>query len=63
MVPDNEKKIIIIEDEQRLLDLIIFNLSDKYEVEGFGSAELFLEAFIPDEILMIITDVRLPVVS
>lgn len=60
MVPDNEKKIIIIEDEQRLLDLILFNLNDKYNVEGFGCAESFLEVFAPDETLMIITDVRLP---
>ncbi|MBI9107982.1 MAG: sigma-54-dependent Fis family transcriptional regulator [Spirochaetales bacterium] len=60
MTPDLGKKIIIIEDEERLLDLIIFNLNDKYNVAGFPSAEFFLESYIPDETLMVITDVRLP---
>ena len=56
----DEKKIIIVEDEERLLDLILFNLSDKYPVEGWVSAELFFENFKPDETLLVITDVRLP---
>jgi len=60
MIQDQEKKIVIIEDEERLLDLVIFNLSDKYNVVGYLSAEKFLEAYSPDETLMVITDVRLP---
>jgi len=54
---------MIVEDEERLLDLFLFNLRDKYPVEGFSSAESFLEVFVPDETLMVITDVRLPVKS
>ena len=56
----NEKKIIIVEDEERLLDLFLFNLKDKYPVEGFTSAEIFLEKYVPDDTLMVITDMRLP---
>ena len=54
------KKIIIIEDESRLLDLFLFNLGEKYPVEGFSDAESFLERFVPDETLMVVTDMRLP---
>ncbi len=55
-----DKKIIIIEDEERLLDLFLFNLKDNFPVKGFSSAEDFLETYVPDETLMVITDVRLP---
>ncbi len=55
-----EKKIIIVEDEARLLDLFLFNLRDKFPIEGWGSAEEFLEHYIPEDTLMVITDVRLP---
>ncbi len=57
---DENKKIIIVEDEDRLLDLFIFNLRDRYPVEGFTSAEDFLEKYVSDETLMVITDMRLP---
>lgn len=57
---NENKKIIIIEDEQRLLDLFLFNLRDKYRVEGYPSAEQFLDIYVPEETLMVITDVRLP---
>ena len=54
------KKIIIIEDEERLLDLILFNLKGLYEIDGFGDAESFLKVYKPEETGVIITDVRLP---
>ncbi|MDC7127021.1 MAG: sigma-54 dependent transcriptional regulator [Spirochaetales bacterium] len=54
------KKILIVEDEERLLDMFILNFQDKYSVEGFLSAEDFFSNYIPDNTLMIITDVRLP---
>lgn len=57
------KKIIIVEDEERLLDLFLLNLRDKYLVEGFTTAEAFLDRYVPDETLMVITDMRLPVKS
>lgn len=60
MTDIKSKKIIIIEDEARLLDLFVFNLGDKYPVEGCENAEIFFERFIPDDTLMVITDMRLP---
>ena len=42
-----EKKIIIIEDEPRLLDLYLFNLGEQYRVEGYSNAEDFLEKICP----------------
>ena len=63
MKSNKEKKIIIIEDEKRLLDLFLFNLREKYRVEGVNSAEAFFDVFVPDETLMVFTDVRLPVKS
>jgi two-component system nitrogen regulation response regulator NtrX len=56
----NAKKIILIEDEKKLLDLLVFNLQSDYNVEGYTDAESFLEAFEPEDTGAIITDVRLP---
>ena len=57
---DSDNKIIIIEDEERLLDLFLLNLKDKHRVEGFNTAEDFFVDFVPAETLMVITDMRLP---
>jgi len=58
-----KNRVVIIEDEQKLLDLLLFNLKERYTVEGYLSAEDFLNNFKPEETLVIITDVRLPGMS
>ena len=60
MKTNKEKKILIIEDEKRLLDLFLFNFQEEYLLEGVSSAEEFFDVFIPEETLMVFTDVRLP---
>ena len=52
--------IVIIEDEEKLLDLMLFNLKERYDVQGYKDAESFLSSFYPDTVSMVITDVKLP---
>ena len=55
------KRVILIEDEQRLLDLMLFNLKDEeYDVVGYKNGESFFKDFVPGETGVVITDVRLP---
>lgn len=56
----SEKHIVLIEDEEKLLDLLLFNLKDDFPVTGYKDAETFLHDFDPEETAVIITDVRLP---
>jgi len=58
-----DKKIILIEDEERLLDLMIYNLKDEYEIKGYKDGDSFLREFNPKETGVVITDVRLPGIS
>ncbi|MBN2049560.1 MAG: sigma-54-dependent Fis family transcriptional regulator [Spirochaetales bacterium] len=58
-----EDKVVIIEDEVKLLDLLLFNLRETYRVEGYSSAEDFFDNFTPEDTLVVITDVRLPGMS
>ena len=52
--------VVLIEDERKLLDLMLMNLKGKYDVQGFTSAEEFLESGCIKEADLVLTDVRLP---
>ncbi len=52
--------IAIIEDEKKLLDLLIYNLNSYYNVKGFLSAEEFLSWYESSTPAVLVTDVRLP---
>ena len=58
-----EKTVAIIEDEKKLLDLLIFNLRDYFNVEGYADAESFLIKYKTEKPSVLITDVRLPGMS
>jgi DNA-binding NtrC family response regulator len=53
-------RIALVEDEKKLLDLLIFNLKDQFDITGFGSAEDFLAASETNRFHILVTDVRLP---
>lgn len=55
-----EKTVVLIEDEEKLLDLLLFNLQEEFPMAGYKDAESFLASFNPDSVSVIITDVRLP---
>ncbi len=52
--------VAIVEDEKKLLDLLIYNLSAYYNVKGFLSAEDFLSWYEGAVPTVLVTDVRLP---
>ena len=55
-----EKRIVLIEDEERLLDLFLFNLKEDFAVKGYLSGEEFFKDFNRDSTETVVTDVRLP---
>ncbi len=60
---EKEKTVAIIEDEKKLLDLLIFNLRDYFNVEGYADSESFLIKYKTEKPSILITDVRLPGMS
>lgn len=60
---ENNQKIILIEDEAKLLDLFIFNLKEFFPVQGFRDGESFFREFKREETALVVTDVRLPGIS
>jgi len=58
-----QRVIAFIEDEPKLLDLILFNLRDRYPVKGYRNAEDFFADFNRDRTALVVTDVRLPGMS
>ena len=60
---ENNQKILLIEDEAKLLDLFIFNLKEFFPVQGFKDGESFFREFKREETALVVTDVRLPGIS
>ena len=60
---ENEKTVAIIEDEKKLLDLMLFNLKDYFRIEGYQNSESFLKKYKTEKPSVIVTDVRLPGMS
>jgi DNA-binding NtrC family response regulator len=52
--------IVCVEDERKLLDLMVMNLKKEFSVRGFCSAEEFLESGSLQEVELVLTDIRLP---
>ncbi|MCD6123165.1 MAG: sigma-54-dependent Fis family transcriptional regulator [Spirochaetales bacterium] len=63
MEKTTERNVAIIEDEKKLLDLLLFNLRDSFDVAGYTDAESFLRKYKTEKPSVIITDVRLPGMS
>ncbi|RKX81784.1 MAG: sigma-54-dependent Fis family transcriptional regulator [Spirochaetes bacterium] len=63
MEKTTERSVAIIEDEKKLLDLLLFNLRDSFDVAGYTDAESFLRKYKTEKPSVIITDVRLPGMS
>ena len=58
MEKTTERNVAIIEDEKKLLDLLLFNLRDSFDVAGYTDAESFLRKYKTEKPSVIITDVK-----